>query len=449
MNREPNRSPNNRELDLTVALFPGQGAYRPGALKGLWEDGDRTVRATFEEVDAVAKELTGREVSATVFQPSPPSPAALLESAPDTLQLAVFTTAVATHRLLAERGAAPSVHLGHSLGELAALTCAGAWDLADAAAILCERISVLREHDRSGGAMLALRCDRARAERIIALIDHPDLVLAVDNGPQTVVSGRAEPLAIAADIADRLGVTQTRLRSPHPFHHPLLEGARTSLADRIAAYRPSPLQVPVYSPILGRFYRDGDDLARLLALHLVTPVEFGPAVSVLYAAGARVFVETGAGRVLCALVEQLRPGAHVVSPLAGRDEEAGLNRAATALWSPLNQTPVTAVPEAIEPVVAPPRTADRAELSGQVRALYAEAMEYPEEVFTDDVQLEADLGVDSVKQTELLSRLGDRFGLGLPPAGLRVADYDTFGKVVDFVAAGVTEGAGAGSAAGR
>ncbi|MEU6057352.1 acyltransferase domain-containing protein [Streptomyces sp. NPDC047097] len=451
MNREPNREP-NRELDLTVALFPGQGAYRPGALKGLWEDGDRTVRATFEEVDAVAKELTGREVSATVFQPSPPSPAALLESAPDTLQLAVFTTAVAAHRLLAERGAAPSVHLGHSLGELAALTCAGAWDLADAAAILCERISVLREHDRSGGAMLALGCDRARAERIVALIDDPDLVLAVDNGPQTVVSGRAEPLATAADIADRLGINHTRLRSPHPFHHPLLEGARTSLAERLATYRPRPLHVPVYSPILGRFYRDGDDLARLLALHLVTPVEFGPAVSALYAAGARVFVETGAGRVLCALVEQLHPGAHVVSPLAGRDEEAGLTRAAGALRSPLHQTPVAAVPvapEIPEPVAAPPRTADRAELSGQVRALYAEAMEYPEEVFTDDVQLEADLGVDSVKQTELLSRLGDRFGLGLPPAGLRVADYDTFGKVVDFVAAGVTDGAGAGSAAGR
>ncbi|MER7700979.1 acyltransferase domain-containing protein [Streptomyces sp. NPDC096095] len=472
----------SRELDMTVALFPGQGAYRAGALKEFWESGDRTVRATFEEVDAVAKDRMGRDVSSTVFQPSPPSPAALLDSAPDVLQLAVFTTAVATHRLLAERGAAPSVHLGHSLGELAALACAGAWSLADAAAILCERISVLREHDRSGGAMLALGCDGERAERIVALIADPDLVLAVDNGPQSVVSGRAEPIARAEAIAAQLDITRTRLRSPHPFHHPLLDTARGVLAERLASFPSRPLDVPVYSPILGRFYRDGDDLARLLALHLVTPVEFGPAVSALHAAGARVFVETGAGRVLSALVEQARPDAYVVAPLAGRDEEAGLAAAADALRPPLTRgsAPATTVPAStVSGFTAPASTAsgftapaatvtpagpaslapetasaaapgpDREELSGRVRALYAEAMEYPEEVFTDDVQLEADLGVDSVKQTELLSRLGDRFGLGLPPAGLRVADYDTFGKVVDFVAAGVTDGADAGSAAGR
>ncbi len=442
----------NRELDMTVALFPGQGAYRPGTLKGLWEHGDDTVRNTFEEVDAVAKEKLGRGVSSTVFQPSPPSPATLLETAPDILQLAVFTTAVATHRLLAERGGRASVHVGHSLGELAALTCAGAYELADAAAVLCERISVLRDHDHSGGGMLALGCGRQRAEQIVTLIGQPEFVLAVDNSAnQAVVSGPADAVGTAAAIAARLGIAATQLRSPHPFHNPLLGEARRQLTGRIAAFPRHPLTVPVYSPILGRFYRDSDDLAELLALHLVTPVEFGASVSALFAAGARVFVETGAGRVLTALVEQSVPGAHVVAPLAGRDDEAGLATAADALRPQLGRAPATsesavpATPVAVP--VAEKATVSRDELSAQVRALYAEAMEYPEEVFTDDVLLEADLGVDSVKQTELLSRLGDRFGLGVPPAGLRVADYDTFGKVVDFVAAG--SGALTGSTAGR
>ncbi|MFI1399313.1 acyltransferase domain-containing protein [Streptomyces sp. NPDC020681] len=434
----------NRELHLSVALFPGQGAYRPGTLSALWESGDDTVRSTFDEVDAIAKEKLGRDVSSTVFRPTPPSPATLLETAPDTLQLAVFTTAVATHRLLAERGARASVHLGHSLGELAALTCAGAYDLADAAAVLCERISVLRAYDRSGGAMLALGCGRDRAERVVALIDHPELVLAVDNSAhQAVVSGPADAVATAAAIAGQLGISATQLRSPHPFHNPLLAEARRQLAVRIAPFRSRPLTVPVYSPILGRFYRDGDDLAELLALHLVTPVEFGAAVSALHAAGARVFVEAGAGRVLTALVSEAYPGVHAVAPLAGRDDEAGLAKAADALRDPLARAVSVAVetPVATAAAGAPVAVAvvDRAELTAQVRALYAEAMEYPEEVFTDDVLLEADLGVDSVKQTELLSRLGDRFGLGTPPAGLRVADYDTFGKVVDFVAAGATQ----------
>ncbi|MET7615504.1 acyltransferase domain-containing protein [Streptomyces sp. NPDC005408] len=436
----------NRELHMSVALFPGQGAYRPGTLAGFWERGDDTVRDTYEEVDAVAKEKLGRDVSSTVFRPSPPSPAVLLASAPDTLQLAVFTTSVATHRLLADRGAQASVHLGHSLGELAALTCAGAYDLADAAAVLCERISVLREHDRSGGAMLALGCGRERAERVVALIDHPDLVLAVDNSAaQAVVSGPADAIATAAAIAAQLGINSTQLRSPHPFHNPLLAEARRQLAVRIASFRTRPLTVPVYSPILGRFYRDGDDLAELLALHLVTPVDFRTSITALHDAGAREFVETGAGRVLTALVTEALPGVHAVAPLAGRDDEAGLAKAADALRDPLSagavavaQTaPVTAVVPVEAPAPSAPAPMGRTELTSQVRALYAEAMEYPDEVFTDDVLLEADLGIDSVKQTELMSRLGERFGLGAPPAGLRVADYDTFGKVVDFVAAGI------------
>ncbi|GAA2259177.1 hypothetical protein GCM10010368_27470 [Streptomyces roseiscleroticus] len=482
----------NRDLDPTVALFPGQGAYRPGVLAELWERGADTVRDTFEVVDEVAKERLGRDVSSTLFRPSPPSPATLLSQAPDILQLAVFTTSVAVHGLLTERGARPSVHLGHSLGEIAALTCAGAYDLADAAAVLCERITVVRAHDRGTGSLLALRCARERAERLVELIGHPSLVVAVDNAvEQTVVSGPAEAIATAGAIAGELGITATPLRSPHPFHNPMLAGARRELASRIAAFRRHPLAVPVYSPILGRFYRDGDDLAELLALHLVTPVEFRTSVAALHAAGARTFVEVGAGQVLTKLVAEAHPGVHTAAPLAGRDEEAGLAAAAEALRPPLRAVaapaaaaaapavapvapavvaaPVVTEPVAAEPVrvASPPRQSaaptpapvsapapasapvDRDALARQVRALYAEAMEYPEEIFTDDVLLEADLGVDSVKQTELLSRLGDRFGLGRPPAGLRVGDYDTFGKVVDFVAAGVPGGAHANGAAAR
>jgi malonyl CoA-acyl carrier protein transacylase/acyl carrier protein len=417
-------------------------------------------------------------VSSVLFQPSPPSPATLLQQAPDILQLAIFATSVATHRLLAEAGARPSVHMGHSLGEVAALTCAGAYGLADATAVLCERISVVRTHDRRGGSLLALRCGSERAERLVALIDHSGLVVAVDNAAdQTVLSGPADAINTAEAIARQLGITATPLRSPHPFHNPLLAGARRELAARLGAFERHDLTVPVYSPILGRFYRDADDLAELLALHLVTPVGFRTSLAALHAAGARTFVEAGAGRVLTSLAEAAIPGVHTVAPLAGRDDEAGLAAAADALRDPLSRPaavrPVTAPvvvtePVAVDPVtvdpvgpdpvtvdplcadpvgadpiaetVAPaavvPGALDRDELAGRVRALYAEAMEYPQEVFTDDVLLEADLGVDSVKQTELLSRLGDRFGLGAPPSGLRVADYDTFGKVVDFVAAG-------------
>jgi acyl carrier protein len=75
--------------------------------------------------------------------------------------------------------------------------------------------------------------------------------------------------------------------------------------------------------------------------------------------------------------------------------------------------------------------------------IYAAALEYPEEVFEPSAELEADLGVDSVKQTELMARLGEQFALGPRPEGMRTSDYRTFGKVVDFVSESLALSGGA------
>lgn len=68
-----------------------------------------------------------------------------------------------------------------------------------------------------------------------------------------------------------------------------------------------------------------------------------------------------------------------------------------------------------------PEGYDRERLFEELRTLYAEALEYPEDVFEDEVQLEAELGVDSVKQVELLSRVSSRYGLPPRESGFRLA----------------------------
>ncbi|WP_199918007.1 acyl carrier protein, partial [Streptomyces virginiae] len=68
-----------------------------------------------------------------------------------------------------------------------------------------------------------------------------------------------------------------------------------------------------------------------------------------------------------------------------------------------------------------------------LKALYAQALEYPEEVFSPDVELEADLGVDSLKQTELLARVADEYGLPETLDGFRVTDHGTLAQIADLV----------------
>jgi acyl carrier protein len=75
----------------------------------------------------------------------------------------------------------------------------------------------------------------------------------------------------------------------------------------------------------------------------------------------------------------------------------------------------------------------RAALQEQIVALFAQAMEYPPEVFTEDVALEAELGIDSVKQMELLGKLEQQFQLPARPEEFRLSDYGTLRKITDFV----------------
>ncbi|MEV7229750.1 phosphopantetheine-binding protein [Polymorphospora sp. NPDC051019] len=66
-----------------------------------------------------------------------------------------------------------------------------------------------------------------------------------------------------------------------------------------------------------------------------------------------------------------------------------------------------------------------------LRREYAEALDYPEDVFSDDADLDADLGVDSLKQVEMFARLRNRFGLPAPDADVRVTSFRTLPAVAD------------------
>lgn len=75
----------------------------------------------------------------------------------------------------------------------------------------------------------------------------------------------------------------------------------------------------------------------------------------------------------------------------------------------------------------------RAELVAILRTEYAETLGYPEDVLTDDADLEADLGIDSIKQVETFARMRKRFNLPEPPDDLQPTAYTTLPAVADLL----------------
>jgi acyl transferase domain-containing protein len=480
----------------TVLLFPGQGAYLPGALRSLTRELPEMAR-TFAEVDAVASAAGLSPVSEAVAGPDAPElERLLLDQPPHILQLTLYATSVGMYRTLIDQGVRAHALAGHSLGEIAALVCGGAFTVAEGAQIVLHRTEVVGETN-PGGVMAALGANPARAQQILDLVGDATTVIAAENGPrQTVVSGPDSEVESVESIARALKISSARLRSPFPFHNPLLAEASERLARRLTPLPQRSLTTPVYSPILGRYYTDDDRLTDALAVHLTTRVSFATALAGLGAAGADVFVETGVGATLSRLVrdsvtdvaavacvdgvgdhfeafqraratltqlgvvttsatadvvELLLPdvdearrrsfwaarGDEVVAQVraALRDHEAAKEATRADAAASIPEAPTSTAPEVAEsdPPAPPVAVPSRDQLLAELSDMYATALEYPVEVFTEDVELEADLGVDSVKQTELLSRAAERYHLPERPENFRLSDWSTMGRVTDFV----------------
>jgi [acyl-carrier-protein] S-malonyltransferase len=421
-----------------VLLFPGQGAHRDDELPTL-ASRHRQVRDVFDEIDAVAADLGAQAPGPQLFGADPPSLETLVATSPDVLQLAVYGTTLALSRIVDDAGQRTFALAGHSSGEIAALVAGGAYTLAQGAEIVIRRSALLRGLDGAGG-MVALGCDAERAWQVLGAVADPWTVVAVENGErQTLVSGRHDALATVTAVARALRISVIELKAAYPFHGPLLAPLVAEFAAQIRHLRPRPLTALVYSPILGRFHRQDDALADHIAASLVAPVHFGSALRRLYDAGARSFVDCSLAGGLGRLTARCLPEATSVSALdalatAGVQPPARPAPVAAVPSQPAAPAPVpVATPQPVAALPAVGGPASRDELFAELAAMYAGALEYPAEVFTEDVALEADLGIDSVKQSELMARAADHYGVPERSEDFRLGDHDTMGKLVDYL----------------
>ena len=93
------------------------------------------------------------------------------------------------------------------------------------------------------------------------------------------------------------------------------------------------------------------------------------------------------------------------------------------------------------PLRSGPRSAE-GEVRERVLALVAEKTGYPQDMLDLDLDLEADLGVDTVKQAELFATVREAYGIARDD-NLKLRDFPTLAHVIRFV----TERAGGVAAA--
>jgi malonyl CoA-acyl carrier protein transacylase len=195
----------------------------------------------------------------------------------------------------------PLAAAGHSLGEYAALTAAGAIDFDDAVLLVGERAAAMSDAaEREPGGMVAmLGGDR---DDVFELAAELGLSLANDNAPgQLVLSGAMAAVDEAVEQADAIGCRARKLAVGGAFHSPLMAPA----ADRLrAALDATAIREPAFPVLSNGSTQPFEDVRAELARNLLRPVRWRETLLVLQAMGATDFVECGPGAVLRGLVRR-------------------------------------------------------------------------------------------------------------------------------------------------
>jgi [acyl-carrier-protein] S-malonyltransferase len=213
-------------------------------------------------------------------------------------------TAVALHaaRTLLDAGFAPHAVAGHSLGELAAWSAAGAITPEHAIDLAALRGRLMaREAARSPGGLLAILDGSAAAiERALAAgSPHGHLAIAAWNAPDEIVlTGAHAALAAAAAV-----VPSRAIPVASAWHSPAMAGAVDELRAALHAIPRGPLACPLIAN-RGGLVASEDTIPDLLAEQLTHPICWTRTLETLRVLGITDHVTAGPGTVLRGLVRK-------------------------------------------------------------------------------------------------------------------------------------------------
>ncbi|POR36607.1 Polyketide synthase [Tolypocladium paradoxum] len=226
-------------------VFTGQGSHYSGMGSELYAHYS-VFRKAIAEFDRIAQ-IHGFPSFISIITGSKPEPP---DPSPIAVQLAICCLEMALVRLWASWGVQPSVVLGHSLGEYAALNAAGVLSASDAIYLVGERARLVVERcTPHTHAMLAVR---GSVISVMEALGSSEITVTCVNNPQeTVLGGEIAAISGAAQQLGAAGFKCTQLRVPFAFHSDQINPILDDLEKTAGAINFSRPKISILSPLLG------------------------------------------------------------------------------------------------------------------------------------------------------------------------------------------------------
>jgi len=307
-----------------ACVFPGQGSQYVGMLSELAD--------SYPVIIDVFK-LVSDSIGYDVWQLVQEGPESRLNQTEYT-QVAMLTADVAVFSLLKKLGVqSAQMMAGHSLGEYAALVCADALSLSDAAQLVSKRGQLMQNTIPLGQGAMAVIVGLTD-EQVQSICDQSSslkqqVTPANYNAiGQVVVAGHAAAVEDAVKVAEKMGARMAKLIPVSvPCHCPLLQDAAEAFEIHLAEVNFNIPTIPVISNVDLSIYTSIEQIRSLLKEQLYQPVKWVDTIQLMKKNDIECVVECGPGKVLSGLIKRIERSITTINV----NDNASLNQALTQL----------------------------------------------------------------------------------------------------------------------
>ena len=274
-------------------VFAGQGAQSPGMGKDVCEAIPLAAQI-FAKADSVRAGTSNQCFEADALE--------LMETR--NTQPCVYTVDLAMAAALEDAGIKADVTAGYSLGELAALTYAGAMTIEEGMRVVSERgrlMQIASEAHETGMAAV-LKLSDEQVDEICS--KYPDLYPVNFNcDGQVSVAGDKEQIAkMQDDVKEAKGLVRV-LDVSGAFHSPYMSEAAQEFGAFLEKSDIGEAGIPVYSNRTALPYEG--DYRKLLSEQIINPVYWKKLVINMIDDGVDTFIELGPGKALTSMITRI------------------------------------------------------------------------------------------------------------------------------------------------
>ena len=249
-----------------AVLFPGQGSQYVGMGKELLNS------ELSNNISQIAFDILKFDFKEMFLKPNPNE---LLDTSVVQPLLLIYGY-LAFHECLSKSNISPQFLMGHSLGEITALTCAEAISITDALKIVKYRGKLMKEFSNKIGSMIAIiGIQQKEAEQLCADISSESNFVQVANInslDQIVVSGNNSGLEALKAHLNKMPVKIIELAMNIPFHSKLMEPIKKPFKKFLSEFQYRPLKYNVISNVNACPYLSAKHIVDNLTEQLSHPV---------------------------------------------------------------------------------------------------------------------------------------------------------------------------------